>query len=269
MVYDSARKRVVLFGGTPTYNETWQYAFRNVSPQENCRNGLDDDGDNLVDCVDPDCVLSLTCVPPEICDNNEDDDLDGNTDCDDPKCGGRPCGDPGYVCMVKECRCPGSGEETVCDDGLDNDCDGEIDCIDGDCASSECCSGGGLCQPLTCLKCGDVISGTNAGAPSEMTNYGCPVRPKYGSEVEYRFYATTAVDVTVRLTRVTDDLDLVVLGTDGAGACDPSGQCIAASQVSLNDEVTFRTTIGQTYFFVVDAYRELAVSEFLLQVECN
>jgi hypothetical protein len=31
---------------------------------ENCLNGLDDDGDNLIDCADPNCNAGFTCTPP-------------------------------------------------------------------------------------------------------------------------------------------------------------------------------------------------------------
>jgi hypothetical protein len=31
--------------------------------QEDCTNGIDDDGDSLVDCVDPDCTALYACVP--------------------------------------------------------------------------------------------------------------------------------------------------------------------------------------------------------------
>ncbi len=48
-----------------------------------CNNGLDDDGDTLIDDDDPDCAEP---PPPEVCDNGIDDDLDGLTDGDDPDC---------------------------------------------------------------------------------------------------------------------------------------------------------------------------------------
>jgi V8-like Glu-specific endopeptidase len=34
-------------------------------PVELCSNGIDDDGDSLVDCNDPDCATSPACLPPE------------------------------------------------------------------------------------------------------------------------------------------------------------------------------------------------------------
>jgi len=64
---------------------------------EICDNGIDDDGDKLIDCDDPDC----DCTPPptEICDNGIDDDGDKLIDCDDPDCDCTPEGQlcsPGY-----------------------------------------------------------------------------------------------------------------------------------------------------------------------------
>jgi len=57
------------------------------STPEICDNGIDDDGDSLVDCQDPDCAGPL-CV--EICDNGVDDDFDFDIDCDDSDCTSAP-----------------------------------------------------------------------------------------------------------------------------------------------------------------------------------
>lgn len=65
-----------------------------------CDDGVDNDGDLLVDCDDPDCSEHPNCIPPadgdadadtdedthEICDNFVDDDRDGWIDCDDSDC---------------------------------------------------------------------------------------------------------------------------------------------------------------------------------------
>ncbi|MEL6863556.1 MAG: hypothetical protein AAFP19_04010 [Bacteroidota bacterium] len=52
--------------------------------ESDCGDCLDNDGDGLVDCFDPDC----NCDPKEICNNGMDDDCDGLVDQDDPSC---PC----------------------------------------------------------------------------------------------------------------------------------------------------------------------------------
>jgi len=63
MTYDSARRRVVLFGGAkgtssgghPMIWDTWEYHWTSDWPDELCDNGADDDSDGATDCVDPDC----------------------------------------------------------------------------------------------------------------------------------------------------------------------------------------------------------------------
>ncbi len=94
-------------------------AARTVVP-EICSNGQDDDGDTLVDGLDPDC-FGLTC-PPEDCTNGQDDD--GNTliDCDDP-----------------DCRNEGVCNPEICDNQLDDDGDELVDCEDPDCAADPAC----------------------------------------------------------------------------------------------------------------------------------
>ncbi len=55
---------------------------------EQCENGRDDDGDELVDCDDPECWRVEVCGS-EVgarCDNGLDDDNNGRADCADPGC---------------------------------------------------------------------------------------------------------------------------------------------------------------------------------------
>lgn len=62
---------------------------------EICDNGVDDDGDTLADCADPDCLGWKT----EVCNNGVDDDCDGYTDCADADCANDPIcctHDPAY-----------------------------------------------------------------------------------------------------------------------------------------------------------------------------
>jgi hypothetical protein len=89
---------------------------------EICDDEVDNDGDDLVDCDDPDCCGEL-CPPssvcPEVCDDEVDNDGDDLIDCDDPDC-------------QPSCLCP-----EICDDEIDNDDDGLVDCADPDCVA-EC-----------------------------------------------------------------------------------------------------------------------------------
>src|SRR5262249_18358203 len=131
---------------------------------ENCADGLDNDGDSLIDCADPDCVGKTgpggcLCAAAEICNDGCDNDGDGLTDCADPDCAGQAgtCG----TCQATE---------TSCSDGCDNDGDGKTDCAGPDCANVTCddgnactvqdhCSSGSCVgtPSLTCGKCAHTM----------------------------------------------------------------------------------------------------------------
>ncbi|MBU1219404.1 lamin tail domain-containing protein [Myxococcota bacterium] len=104
------------------------------SKDEICNNQVDDDGDGLVDCADPQCAGMAGGANGELCQSTEsrcndgfDNDGDGQTDCLDTDCA-----------SSTEC----SNTETICNDGQDNDGDGETDCDDDDCADATNCQAG-------------------------------------------------------------------------------------------------------------------------------
>lgn len=98
-----------------------------LGPTELCDNGLDDDGDQQVDCADSDCAGHLACQDrvEYLCENGLDDDGDQQVDCDDPDCGAQQVCNP--------------DREVECDDGLDNDGDALTDCADPDCTPKDVC----------------------------------------------------------------------------------------------------------------------------------
>ena len=169
----------------------------------NCNDGLDQDGDGLTDCADPDCQATAACGgradggPGETnCSNGLDDDDDGSTDCDDRDCsdspdctGGEICDDgldnddDGYVdCDDADCAgasyCA-SGSE-ICTNGIDDDDDGYIDCDDGDCYGSVYCNGAEICDDGIdndvdgYTDCADSdCSSLSACAPADCNNGQC------------------------------------------------------------------------------------------------
>ncbi|MFH2008500.1 MAG: hypothetical protein ABI333_18075 [bacterium] len=132
---------------------------------EHCDNGIDDNGDDLVDCADPQCDGHASCNPftEYACDNGVDDDGDGTIDCDDPDCAmNQVCNpntelacsngvdddeDGAMDCMDSDCWETAACQE-VCDDGVDNDLDGLKDCDDVDCRTDEAC--GSVTYPEIC-----------------------------------------------------------------------------------------------------------------------
>jgi hypothetical protein len=86
--------------------------------------------------------VDLTVNPPEICDNGIDDDGDQYVDCADSDCTNvGKC----YLCNSGNAPKPEFGT-AACTDGVDDDCDGKADCADSDCNASdyyktECCNG--------------------------------------------------------------------------------------------------------------------------------
>ena len=86
-----------------------------------CDDGIDNDGDNQVDCDDNDCDSFEACFET-LCNDEIDNDGDGQIDCGDSDC------DQAEVC-----------HEYVCDDGIDSDSDLLTDCEDNDCFNQPPC----------------------------------------------------------------------------------------------------------------------------------
>ncbi len=163
-----------------------------------CGDGLDNDCNGKVDCLDPSCATLADCCVP------------GAT----RSCYDGPPGTSGKgICMpgLQTCSALGTwpvtcdgevlpGTETGnCSDGLDNDCNGFVDCLDPACSSgTECCvpgasrtcydgpagtAGVGICMagqqicsaqglwPVACA--GEVLPGTEAGNCSDGLDNDC------------------------------------------------------------------------------------------------
>ncbi len=103
-----------------------------------CRDGLDNDCDDLSDCSDPDCSLSLDCIGcfPESeeasCNDGIDNDCDNYIDCLQ--------GNSDEDCVNSgSCDCSPENTETKCSNNIDDDCDGKTDCTDNSCLGNQPC----------------------------------------------------------------------------------------------------------------------------------
>jgi hypothetical protein len=106
---------IVGVGATPTSAMRAWIAQLGGNGAPACSNGVDDDGDGVVDGADPGCASALDVSELSHlaqCDDGLDNDADGDVDFP---------ADPGCTGLT------GSPEGTVCDDDLDNDRDGKID----------------------------------------------------------------------------------------------------------------------------------------------
>jgi cysteine-rich repeat protein len=155
-----------------------------VVASENCGNGLDDDGDGKIDCVDEDCRISCSICGDGILQDGEGCD-DGNTSAGDccsttcqPETAGTPCSqDDGNACTDPVCSGTGtcgSANTASCDDGMF--CNGTDTCAGGVCTHTNppCPAGGcSLCDEGT-HACSFAPVGTSCQSDGdECTNDRC------------------------------------------------------------------------------------------------
>jgi hypothetical protein len=99
-----------------------------------------------------------------------------------------------------------------------------------------------------------------------VTAYSCSTSDYAGAEYAHRFVAAESEPVTVTLTGMSVDMDLLILeGTD----CDPL-ECIASSETRGTDDesVTFPAEAGRTYAVVVDGH-EGARGSYEITLACT
>jgi hypothetical protein len=104
-------------------NSLYSAGGSNSGYETSCTDGIDDDGDGKIDCVDEDCLTNTVCVGAENCGNNVDDDGNGKIDCLDEACS--------VACSTKA--------PEICNNNIDDDKDGYLDCADPNCFGTQLC----------------------------------------------------------------------------------------------------------------------------------
>jgi hypothetical protein len=132
-----------------------------------CSDGIDNDCNGKVDCLDAACSSLATCCMPGAM----------------RQCYDGPAGTAGVgVCMMgtQVCsaagtwpaNCPGEvvpgSESAHCGDNLDNDCNGFVDCLDSACTGTGAC-----CSPGTTRSCYDGPANTAGVGICKMGNQTC------------------------------------------------------------------------------------------------
>jgi hypothetical protein len=100
-----------------------------------CRDNRDGDRDGLIDCADSECFGSDDCATSENCADRIDNNQNGLTDCADPICFKSP-----------QCATSHFSKAELCGNGLDDDSDGLTDCLDPECCNVEACSSMPICR---------------------------------------------------------------------------------------------------------------------------
>ena len=130
---------------------------------------------------------------------------------------------------------------------------------------------GGACRAPIAIYCESSLRGAVAAtSPAAFDRHGCAGKDTVGGEAYYRLDNPVTGSLTVRLSALRNDLDLIVTGADGRSGCDPAGKCIAASQNdgTTAEEITLQVTQGQTLYFIVDG-RATTTSSFSIEVDCT
>lgn len=138
--------------------------------RELCFDGVDNDGNRRVDCQDGDCLDR--CV--ELCHNRVDDDLDLLADCLDPDCACHEAcanGADDDRDGLADCADPECGCAETCGNGIDDDHDGLIDCEESSCHDLclETCDNGFDDNSDGWVDCQDSDCWTSASCPAAST----------------------------------------------------------------------------------------------------
>ncbi len=116
-----------------------------ICEHEICYNHIDDNNDGLVDCADPQCAGDLGCIP-ENCTNGVDDNGNNLIDCADPAC------QSDSACVTPDVE--------ICNNNIDDDNNGFVDCNDPACVTNSVCAQN---QPAVVEICNNNIDDDNNG----------------------------------------------------------------------------------------------------------
>jgi hypothetical protein len=225
-----------------------------------CWAACDDDAQCTTtnDCdTDPESDSYGFCLTPdEICDNDVDDDFDDLVDCADPDC---------------NAECP-SGE--ICDNTTDDDGDGLVDCDDAECYQHVNCTGI-ACTPHGALACDDNLTGESndqTGSTNTIVDYcGAGQDNWTGPEYTYELSVTENTIITITLSNLSADVDMIVLRDDGTQGCNPLECFVYSMEIQPDnptEEVNFEAQPGYTYYVVIDGW-DTAVATYDVAVVCD
>jgi MYXO-CTERM domain-containing protein len=124
------------------------------------------------------------------------------------------------------------------------------------------------CTPTELISCGASVTAHNddEGSTDAIAFWGCEDSLQTGPELAFEFITDRDEPVSVQVTGLEADLDLVVL--DGP-ACDATGCVAASSEGNTGDEsLQFDAVAGHSYVIAIDGW-DGATSSFALTTSCE
>jgi len=243
------------------------------------------------------CVFDTGACLDEICGNST---REGTEECDGADLDGEDCVSQGFAAGTLACGAGCTFDTsgclaTFCGNNtieVPEDCDGSdlggLDCTDlGYTGGTLGCTPGCLFSTINCtgapactaaggpVACGSSVSGDTSNPPAaaniaDWTGPGCSPYQYTGPEILYLLNTgTTSEGVTVSVTGLSADLDLIVMESAGLG-CDPGLPCVGYSAAggTTDESVSFISQANTDYYLVVEGYN-LAVSPYTLDVVCS
>lgn len=221
-------------------------------------------------CTDIDACAGSPCFPGVACVDNPPPDTgficgtcptgytgDGLSCSDIDACAGDPCF-AGVECT--DIPAPGTG--FTCQD-----------CPAGHLGDGQDCAL--VCSPVSSIGCGGVTNSATsaAGSTDQVDKWQCSNYTLTGPERVYSYVASATGVLTVELSGLTADLDLLVIRASSTtpGLCDSadSGSCLTGGKSSKagtgSERVRVDVVAGTTYFIIVDGFNN-AVSNFSLRL---
>jgi hypothetical protein len=124
------------------------------------------------------------------------------------------------------------------------------------------------CSAALPLKCGDRLNHSTLiqGRPNTWSGYSSTQRAESGRETLYALSTGSACDLTLRLTNLQTDLDLLLVST-----CDSLSSGKASStplDIQTEETLTWTNAAAQSVYVVVDGYAG-AEGSYTLEVDCS
>lgn len=140
-------------------------------------------------------------------------------------------------------------------------------CSDGDCnvlLNASTAVNAYFCGPSLALGCDSQASSSMLGQSADLQGYSCPTLGQPGPDLMYSLRPAESGKLTLDLTGLTGDLDLMLLDH-----CDP-GACLASSENAgtTPEQIEYSVRAGHTYFVVVEDWTASG-SDFTLSAACD